>query len=139
MVWWHKHILLIRTECKFSLGRCFVECKISVILSKDCGKDVADRANDKRTSCCNLSIPYLTPGEKFLWTNGNPQENCLHTLDDRYQCLHSKPLMCVFVLFWNVAVWLCHTKIAWVIYADVPRRHYNFIPSLLWWSCLYHF
>ena len=42
------------------------EKKMSVILSKDCGKDVADRANDKRTLCCNLSISYLRPGEKFL-------------------------------------------------------------------------
>ena len=78
------------------------EKKISVILSKDCGKDVADRANDKRTLCCNLSISYLTPGEKFLSTNGNPKENCLHALDNRYQCLHSKPLMCVFMCYFEM-------------------------------------
>ena len=68
---------------------------MSVILHIGHDEDVTDKANDKRTLVCKLSILYLRSGEKFLSTSGNRQ-NCLHALHIRYLCLRSKPLICVF-------------------------------------------
>lgn len=68
---------------------------MSVILHIGHDDNITDKANDKRTLVCKLSISYLRPGEKFLSTSENRQENCLHALHIRYLCLRSKPLICV--------------------------------------------
>ena len=89
-------LLLVRMECRFGLGRCLIEwvssmCenysneeKMSTILCVGYGKDVTDRANDKQTLCCNLSIYFWDLKRTFLCSCGNPKGTCLRALQNKY-------------------------------------------------------